>query len=96
MVFNVVLCQAEAERAKERDRIEKAMAATLAANKDGNNDDDDEEDDDDNSTQKAASTKASPKVTRKVVAMKPLPKVVEGSLKMTLVSFELHFSCLDC
>ena len=97
MVLNVALRQVEAGRLAEKNRVEKAFAAALAASKNdddnedndnNNNDDDDEdEDDEDDTTQKAASTKTSPKAARKVVATKPLPKVVEGSSKVTLVSF---------
>ena len=104
MVLDVALRQAEVERIKEKERIEKVMAASLAGNRDdddednsnnNNNDDDEDEDDeennDDDTTQKTASTKMSPTVARKVVATKPLPKVVEGSSKANLVSHRVCY-----
>ena len=94
----------EVERKEEAHRARKVMTAsgTMVRNdeREGNDDDnnnnnndeeeEDDEDDDDDAMQKAASTTMSPKAARKVVATKPLPKVVEGSSKVTLVSFRVY------
>ena len=106
MVLNVTLHQVEAGRLVEKSRVEKVFTAVLAITKDNddnennnNNSNDDDKDkdnddkDDDNTMQKAASMKMSPKVTRKIVVTKPLPKVVKGGLKANLVSF--HIYCLE-